>query len=319
MIAKPPYILVLTHDVDLLSLRELPWSSRTLWGFVLRLIGENLARAFRQEISLSQYLQSLLPGLFMPLVKLGLMEDPIERSFKLMLDIERMHAVRSTLYFITESRYPGRSPNGQKAPSNRAAYYRLESWRETLRRLQADGWEIGVHGIDCYCDLEAARREFQTMSDILGHREIGHRSHWLYSKGRRSYSILRDAGFAYDASYGSNNDIGWPGGKRWPFRPFASHGFAVLPLTVQDGALLCPSNQGLRADEAWNRISELIREAKQKKGILTVLWHTHSFCAPRYWGGTYERTILQAKADNAPIVTAKQALALWKDCGEPRD
>lgn len=319
MTAKPPYILVLTHDVELLSLRELPWYSRTLWGFVLRLIGENFARALCKEISLSQYLRSFLSGFFVPLAKVGLMTDPVEQSFKLMLGIERKHAVRSTLYFITKSRYPGRRPNGQKAPSNRAAYYRLESLRVMLRRLQAQGWEIGVHGIDSYCDIEAARREFQTMSNILGHREIGHRSHWLYSKGHRSYNILRDAGFAYDASYGSNSDIGWPGGKIWPFRPFASHGFAVLPLAVQDGALLCPSNQGLRADEAWNRISELIREAKQRGGILTVLWHTHSFSAPRYWGPIYERAVLQAKADGAPIVTAKQALALWRDRGEPQN
>jgi peptidoglycan/xylan/chitin deacetylase (PgdA/CDA1 family) len=319
MTAKPPYILVLTHDVDVLSLRELPWFSRTLWGFVLRFMVENFTRTLRQEISLRQYLRSFLSGLLMPLIKLGLMGDPIEQSFKRMLDIERKHAVRSTLFFVTAMGRPGRKPNGRMAPSNRAAYYRLEALRETLRRLEADGWEIGVHGIDSYRDPQAARREFQTMSEVLGQGQLGHRSHWLYSKGRRSWEILRDAGFAYDASYGSNEEVGWPEGKRWPFRPLASHGFSVLPLTVQDGALLCSSNQGVRADEAWNRISELIREAKQKGGILSVLWHTHSFCAPRYWGSMYERTIRQAKTDGAAIVTAKQALALWRDRGEPRD
>lgn len=319
MIAKSPYILVLTHDVDLLSLRELPWSSRTLWGFVWRFSAGSLVRVLRQEISWGQYWRSLLSGLFMPLVKLGLIEDPIVQSFKLMLDIERKHAVRSTLYFITVPRYPGQRPGGGKAPPNRAAYYRLEAFQETLRCLQAEGWEIGVHGIDSYCAPEAARREFQTMSRILGHGQLGHRSHWLYSNGRRSWEILRHAGFAYDASYGMNDDIGWPRGTRWPFQPFASHGFAVIPLTVQDGSLLCPSKQGLKADEAWNRISGLIREAKEKGAALTVLWHTHSFCAPRYWGGIYERIILQAKADGAPIATAKQALALWKDHSDPQD
>jgi peptidoglycan/xylan/chitin deacetylase (PgdA/CDA1 family) len=305
-----PYTMVLTHDVDILSLRELPWRSRTLWGFVFRLIIENSARFLGRHISARQFLLSSLSGWFMPLIRLGLFSDPIERSFQEMLRIERKHGVRSTLYFITQPGVAGKRPDGRKAPSHRAAHYRIHTLVSTLRRLEKEGWEIGVHGIDTYHDVEAARHEFLALSAILHHERIGHRSHWLYGKGATSWEILRQAGFAYDASYGSNRRIGWPEGRRRPFRPFSPHSFTVLPLNIQDIALLEPGTIGLDPDKAWQQTQDLLREAKEHGDVITILWHTHSFSAPRYWGNLYEKIIAQGKQDGARIMRAQDAVRL---------
>ncbi len=151
------------------------------------------------------------------------------------------------------------------------------------------------------------------MSQILGHKRIGHRSHWLYSMGRHTWNVLRDAGFAYDASYGWNYRVGWPGGRRSPFHPFSEDPFVVLPLNIQDGALLESAMTRLGMRKAWEQVRALLRQASESGGIITVLWHTHSFCEPRDWGGLYEKIILQAKADGAGIVPAKRALALWRN------
>lgn len=312
MSKKFPYAIVLTHDVELVSLRELPWHSRTLWGFVFRGIVQNYARLLRREISVIQYLSGFLSGLLMPLMKLGLMADPVRQSFKRMLDIERKHSVRSSLYFIPVPGHAGKKPNGAKAPADRAAHYRIQSMGEILRRLERGGWEIGVHGIDSYRQPEAARRELKAMSELLGHNPAGHRSHWLYTIGDRSWEILRQAGFSYDTSYGSNDEIGWPGGKSAPFEAFPSHGFVVLPINIQDDALLDPAKMGLDPQQAWQKISALIDEAKEKRAVLTVLWHTHSFSAPRFWEDIYEKTILRAKEDEALIMPAIQFIRRWQ-------
>lgn len=304
------YAVVLTHDVEMLSLRELPWRSRTLWGVVFRLVVENSVRFLRRHISARQFLLSCLSGWFMPLIKLGLFSDPIERSFQEMLRIERKHGVRSTLYFVTQPGVAGKAPNGHNAPSHRAAHYRLDALAETLRRLEQEGWEIGVHGIDSYRELHAARQEFRALSTILHHKRIGHRSHWLYSKGGTSWEVLRQAGFTYDASYGSNRRFGWPEGRRGPFRPFSPHPFTVLPLNIQDIALLEPGRIGLTPRKAWKQIHGLLREAKESGAVITILWHTHSFSAPRYWGTLYEKLIAQAKQDGARIMPARDAVRL---------
>jgi hypothetical protein len=247
---QSPYILVLTHDVDLLSVRELSWRSRTLRGHIFRCVFGNVARLLRRRISFRQYLDGLLSGVSVPLIKAKFLADPIEESFRTMLEIERRHGVRSTIFFIPEARNPGKIPRGAEAPTRRAADYFIERLRERLRRLEEEGWEIGVHGIDSYRDLEAARREFEMMSEILGHRNIGHRSHWFYSKGMDSWSILRQAGYAYDASLGSNYIIGWPEGKKDPFRPFAGDPFTVLPLPVHDAPILDQAKMNLDPSEA---------------------------------------------------------------------
>lgn len=317
MNARPPYVLALTHDVDVLSVRDLPWTSRTLWGFAARCLVGNLVRLGRGRISFSQYLRGLLPAALLPLVKSRILPDPIEESFRKMLEIERRHGVRSTLYFIPEAKFPGTAPSGRKAPSHRAAYYSIQRMRRRLRQLESEGWEIAVHGVNAYCDLGAARRELQAVSSVLRHNGLGHRSHWLYSKGRSSWELLRDAGYTYDASYGSNFHVGWPGGRRWPFRPFPDHPFSVLGLNIQDETLLHATRQNLSQQEAWSRISALMEDARRRGGVLTVLWHAHSFSAPRYWADTYEKIISQAKMDGVPIVPAREAIALWRKRGEP--
>jgi len=317
MNARPPYVLALTHDVDVLSVRDLPWTSRTLWGFAARCLVGNVVRLWRGRISFSQYLRGLLPGALLPLVKSRILADPTEESFKKMLEIERRHDVRSTLYFIPEANLPGTAPSGRAAPSHRAAYYSIQRMRHCLCLLESEGWEVGVHGVNAYCDLGAARRELQAVSSVLRHNGLGHRSHWLYSKGRSSWELLRDAGYTYDASYGSNFHVGWPGGRRWPFRPFPDHPFTVLGLNIQDETLLHATRQNLGQQEAWRRISALMGDARQRGGVLTVLWHAHSFSAPSYWADTYERIIAQAKTDGAAIVPAKEAIALWRERGEP--
>lgn len=301
-----PYTLVLTHDVDIWLLSQVRPKWRVLCGFIFRTILHNAIRTITGRLSVRLYLRGVLAGLLAPLAYLGLSSDPLKGMIEFVRQLEERLDVRSTFFFVPRHSDPGYQPNSKRAPRVRAVFYPLQEMAPLIRRLARGGWEIGVHGIDAYYEPEAARREFRSLSEILRRGRIGHRSHWLYSKGRESWITLHKAGFAYDASYGWNDKIGWPGARRYPFRPLNNTTFTVLPLNIQDKAIM---DRPFRL--AWKAVRNLLTDAKKKGGVVTVLWHVSNFGPPRYWGDFYERMILQAKADGARIAIAEEAVLYW--------
>ncbi len=299
------YTLVLTHDIDYLSLREIPWSCKTLWGFSYRCL--KAAVSFRQfRFGLLRRLNLVWDGISMPLIKLGLRSDPWEQSLDLMIAMERRLGVRSTLFYIPFPNMPGIAPSGGDAPANRAAFYAAGDNADRIRELEADGWEIGVHGINAYRSVESAEAEKREMETILGHDEIGIRMHWLYSRDEASWEILRRAGYRYDATFGWNEKVGFPGGRYFPFQPFEGDAFAQLPLNIQDQALF--DGLGLSEDEALLDVQRMLQTANEHDGFVTLLWHNTSYMAPYMWGGLYERIVRQALIDGARIVRAMDAV-----------
>lgn len=306
-----PYWLVLTHDIDIMSLRELPIAGKTFWGFVYRLLIVNAWRTIKGQISPAQYLDSLKTFLIIPFIKLGLAKDPVEESIQIMLDIERGYGVRSTLFFIPYARRAGHKLDGNVAPSNRCAYYELSDYKDLLVQLEDEGWEIGVHGIDAYRSLEDAQEEIQSIKAILPKKKkIGIRMHWLYHKGKDSWKILDSAGYYYDASVGWNDRIGYPESIYRPFKPEGVGNLIVLPTNIQDTALF--SRPDLTMDKVWSKVENVLNEALQKKAVVTVLWHNNSFVAYRHWTEIYRRIIEKAKYDGAEIIRAVDAIDLFK-------
>jgi len=310
---RPAYTIVLTHDIDVLSVVELPLG-RTLGGFFYRCVAENLVRLVRGRISLSQYVSSLRAALDYVPAKLGFRLDAWARSLRTMLDIERAYDVRSTLFFIPTPGEPGIRPeDGRPAPGNRAAFYRLSDYREVLRQLVSDGWEVGVHGINGWRSVEDARRELRALKAICPQQErVGIRMHWLYQKPGM-WKHLDQAGFFYDSTLGWNERIGFPDGRYTPFKPDGSNSLIALPLNIQDGALFERRYLNYGPEQVWRAVDEMLDAARANHAVVTLLWHNHSFVAPRFWGGLYERIIRQAKADAADILTAGQAVARY--CG----
>jgi peptidoglycan/xylan/chitin deacetylase (PgdA/CDA1 family) len=235
-------------------------------------------------------------------------KDPWWESFCIMLEIEKRYGVRSTLFFIPFPRRPGHTPKGKRAPNNRAAYYELEDYRSLLQQLERDGWEVGIHGIDAYRELESAKAELEAIRRLLpGKNRMGIRMHWLYHLGNKTWKILEAAGYAYDATFGWNDRVGFPGGQYRPFIP-KEISLVVLPLNIQDGALLGEWHQFLEKHEAWQRAEQVLTEAKEVGAVVTVLWHNNSFAAPRYWGWLYERILQRAKKDGACICRASDVV-----------
>jgi peptidoglycan/xylan/chitin deacetylase (PgdA/CDA1 family) len=295
------YTLVLTHDIDVMSLQELPWLCLTLWGFSYRCL---MAAFFRgvMKLTIRQRLQAFWYGISMPLIKLGLVRDPWKSSLDLLLDMERRLGVRSTLYFLPFPNIRGTTVSGEPAPANRSIFYSVKEHREQIRALEAEGWEIGVHGIDAHWSAEAAERERHEITAVLGHDHLGIRMHWLYHKGRETFEILSKAGYVYDATPGWNDKVGFPEERFQPYAPINGDPFQVLPLNIQDCAMF--EELRLSEDEAWNETTAILKKAALHHAVITVLWHNDSFALPRFWGSFYERLIKQAREDGARIVRA---------------
>ncbi|MEO0081663.1 MAG: hypothetical protein ABIL25_05135 [candidate division WOR-3 bacterium] len=302
-----PYTLVLTHDVDRLSLRSMPLLGREQLALLRALLLGNLLRWLRGRLDIWDYLWSLVVAVSLPLVLLRLVPDPLERSIELVTTLEDDYGARSTFFFIPLANEPGHVTSDTPAVKHRAASYRLAEHARLVRALVAGGWEVGVHGIDCHISPVPAARERDELAALVGpDYPIGVRMHWLFSSPVL-YRNLAQAGYVYDATLGSNDEIGFPEGRYKPFRDDAT-GLIIVPLCIQDVTLLREDHMNLEPEQAWRRITMVLTKAREHRAVVTVLWHNDSFLPPRCWGGLYRRLLERARDDGARILSIQELL-----------
>jgi len=295
-----PYTLVLTHDVDHLCMRRARPFSRRHLALVKDLVARNFVRLVTGRISLADYAASLALALKLPLVMFGLVSDPWEKSIEAITTLEEEFGFRSTFFFMPFADEAGHTPAGLPAPVHRASNYRLADYRELLGSLVERGWEVGLHGIDCHTGEAAARRERAELARVLGAQPVGCFMHERETTEKLNQH-LKDAGFAYNATLGYNDRVGFPDGRARPYVEMES-GLAILPLAIQDCALLRADHANLAPGAAWERISRILESARENGAVVTVLWHNDSFLPPRCWHRLYRRLLEQARSDNARVV-----------------
>lgn len=304
--SKYPYTLVPTHDMHLMSLSELPWRARTFWGVIYRCLALNSWKMVRGRLGVSSLLAGFRLAASLPLIKAGIARDPVETATYSMIEFERRLGIRSTLYVMPFSNRPGRTPEGTAAPANRACFYDPATYAQWFRELAREGWEIGVHGIDSHLDARAVRDERQALEKVTDREVVGVRMHWLYHCGALTYRLLGEAGYLYDATLGWNHAVGWPEDRYAPYQ--TNQGIWVLPLNIQDGALLRDAGIGPRPGEALRQVEAILAEARAHRAVVTILWHNNSFGPPLCWTELYQWIIRRAQADKARIMTAREVV-----------
>lgn len=157
--------------------------------------------------------------------------------------IENELRVRSSFYFI-----PFKDVAGINAPKIREAKYDLDEG--LIRRLVDGGWEVGVHGLDSWKDVEKGEEELKRILKFkLTNTKIGTRIPWLFFDDE-TWKRLDEAGFYYDTSFGYNNDVGVRAGTLQVYRPRDVLNLVELPLNIQDGSLFRRNYLNLSEDEA---------------------------------------------------------------------
>jgi peptidoglycan/xylan/chitin deacetylase (PgdA/CDA1 family) len=249
-------------------------------------------------------------ALSVPLIRAGLARDPLESATYSMIEFERRENIRSTLYAMPFANRTGRTPAGTPAPANRACFYDVAAYTQWFRELAGQGWELGVHGIDSHLDRQAAYAEKRAIEQVIGREVAGLRMHWLYHKGDVTHRLLQEVGYLYDATIGWNDAVGWPNGSYVPYR--ASNGLWILPLNIQDVALLGDGWNGPRPAAARQRVKQLLAEARSHRAVVTLLWHNNNFAPPNCWSEFYRWIIEQARADRARIMTAREVVEQYQ-------
>ena len=300
------FIACLTHDVDHASMRKHGFD-RTILGFAYRAAASSIGRFLRGELRLRNLARNWIAVAKLPLVQMGLTEDPWA-AFPRYSSLEE--GAPSTFFIIPFKNCPGRTERGP-APSIRAAAYGAADVAPQVRQLMSAGCEIGLHGIDAYINEDSGRVELAQIRHLTGSKNIGVRMHWLYF-GEQSARILEKVGAAYDSTNGYNEAIGYRAGTTQVFRPLGSTRLLELPLHVMDTALFYPDRMNLSPREAAERVNRIIAQAVEFGGVVTVNWHDRSIAPERCWDDFYAVLVRELKNQGAWFATAEQVVAWFR-------
>lgn len=302
------YIACLTHDVDHPSIRRHK-GDHTMMGFLYRAVIRSWVNVVRSRCSLKTLLRNCWAACRLPLVYLGVAQD-FWLEFDRYLDLEGGR--RSTFFVIPFKGVPGRRGE-QSAPSRRAAAYDLADIERPLGKLRRAKCEIALHGLDAWHDVPHGRREVERVRGLGGGNEhgIGVRMHWLYFD-EQAPSNLERAGASYDSSVGFNETVGYRAGTTQVYKPLQAIDLLELPLHVMDTALFFSGHLNLTQQDAMERVRQLIANAVQFGGCITINWHDRSIFPERCWDRFYGQMISELERSGAWLATAGEVVSWFR-------
>ena len=223
-------------------------------------------------------------------------------GFDVVRDIEEQHGVKSTFFFLEESaKVNWLKPKSYKIALGR--YHVAEpKVAAVIRELDANGWEIGLHGsYYSYDNPELLKREKAAVESVLGHEIVGIRQHYL-NWNDNTWRNQAEAGFKYDSTWGYTRAIGYKEEKVAPFYPCGGTDFCEIPLVIMDS---CFEND----IDRWVKLEQLIVQAENENGILVINFHTNNFDEVEFpaYKSNYVQLIETLQARGAEFMTMGEA------------
>lgn len=296
------FMVCLTHDIDFVGIRDHKFD-HTMWGFLYRSSIGAVKNFLRGRLTVRKLIKTFQAAASLPFVYIGWMKDFWD-PFEWYLEVEK--GLGATYYLIPFKGRAGEHVPGKRA-SRRAARYDVRELSDRTATLMQRGNEIGVHGIDAWHSVEQGRAELKRIEEATGKSKNGIRMHWLLQDDK-TYSVLEEAGYDYDASSGYNESVGYRNGTTQVFRPIGARNLLELPTHIQDGALFYPNRLDLSEAEAATRCNEIIDNSKGLGGVLTLIWHDRSHGPERFWGEFYIDLVDTLKHSGAFFTTASGAV-----------
>jgi hypothetical protein len=217
----------------------------------------------------------------------------------------------STFFVIPFKKRPGAKFMGAVS-RQRGTKYDIDDITDDVKNLRAQGFEIGLHGIDAWHNVESAKQELKRIVEITGQDRIGTRMHWLYFD-EDSPSILEQAGFDYDSTGGYNESIGFRNGTSQPFRLQGATRLLELPMVIQDTSLFYPHTMKLKETQAWEICKKILDSVVKVGGVITLSWHTRSLSPERHWGEFYKKLLNELRNQKAWFGTGIQVVDWFRE------
>lgn len=198
-------------------------------------------------------------------------------GFDEIVRIEKKYGVRSTCFFLNESIRPQwLEPKSWKLAFGR---YNIHDKRiiSVIHELDADGWEIGVHGsFRSNSDFGLLKHEKDVLEQIVGHEVIGIRQHYL-NFADNTFEIHRKCGFKYDSTWGLTRSIGFKDGKIKPFFPIKGSDYCEIPMTIMDSPFAETPNK-------WDVFEKIVDEIDKNNAYLVINYHNNNFSNSDFLG-----------------------------------
>lgn len=253
-----------------------------------------------------QYLtQNLAKGKLRPLKQIFKVENPYW-CFDRIIEVENRYNIRSTFFFLEESMKLNLFKPSSWFLSMGRYRFRDKAVADIIRKLDAEGWEIGLHGsYFSYKNPDLLKDEKKKLEQILGKTVKGIRQHHLNLDIPQTWKYQKEAGFDYDASYGKKRGIGFLDKKIRPFIDSESKMF-IIPLTFMEFNLVNEASGDI--DKAHNLLIEQINIAENNGSVLSVIWHQRMFNGSEFPGYyyLYETLIKECKERGAQFKTCSQ-------------
>lgn len=212
-------------------------------------------------------------------------------NFEEIMELEKSHGVRSTFFFLNESRW------GMSADF--MGRYKITAGRivEMIQSLDKEDFEIGLHGsFDSYNNLDLFQKEKAVLEQIVGHQVVSARQHHLNFDAEKTWEYHKRTGIRFDSTVGYSDKIGTD-----PYRRTAE-GIIEIPITLMDTVTLTESI----FDECCNIAKD--------GGIIMLNFHQCHFNKLEYPRNVevYTRLIKKAKCDGAWIANVRET-GEWLD------
>lgn len=247
----------LTHDVDLFEGRSYLFLRKMLW---LYHAGSALIKG--QKDTYRNYLNKIKrwsdPNY-----------DPIH-AFDNWMQLEKRYGFRSTFFFF--------GLRHALSIEGRLYSYRDQRVRDTLKKLDENGWEIGLHaGYYNHLYLNYLKKQKAYLEDALGKEIIGCRHHFLRVRFPQSWDLYAKAGFKYSSNVGWGQGYnGFRAGTCLPYIPSDVDGtgqisLCEIPLQLMDRSSIA------NPKDYFELFKDFLEKVKKVGGCLVLDFHQEYF------------------------------------------
>lgn len=280
-----PFAFCLTHDLDVIS----DYDPKQLSRRYKRMM--NASTGHRKVHSLIYYCYSLLKSVFVQKK-----EDPLW-CFEMWCDMEKSFGFTSTFYvFVADEKLHVFDCD---LSVDDYLVFRGEriTLKEFIRKLNADGFEIGLHGSYLtFDDAEQFSKQKRILENITGKAIATTRQHYLHYDINSTPKIHDESGILSDSTLGFNTTVGFRAGTSFPY--FLSDHLLEVPQIIMDGALFNANSLAYSEAEAKQKIKDTIDLVEETGGCLVINYHPN-YINREHWWNSYVYLLNELKKRNA--------------------